>query len=73
MPAWALGDRVRPITAAPTWTNERGDLRGTLLEAGVYEIHAVDEYPMCGFIEVRDGVGNVWPVEPRYLEWVSGP
>lgn len=35
----------------------------------LYTLHSVDDYAMCGLVEVRDEAGEVWVVRGGGLRW----
>lgn len=38
--------------------------------AGIYTVHSTDEYYMCGYIEVEDSLGRVFPIDANLVEAV---
>ena len=38
--------------------------------AGIYTVHSTDEYYMCGYIELEDALGRVFPIDASLIEAV---
>ncbi len=36
--------------------------------SGIYTVHDTGEYLMCGYVEVKDALGRIFPIDAAYLE-----
>lgn len=41
--------------------------------AGIYTLHNTDDYVMCGYVEIKDSLGRVFPVHASLLTRAPAP